>query len=210
MSRTFPLLLSFELLDALELGWRSAGWPGIEGLNPGLTDEEIDAMTEPIGIRLPVDVRTWWRWHDGISAPAGLPGQPVFGAAGRWYPSLSAAIREYSRMRDLAARAVDDEIPGRTTQEAWWPQQLFPITATSAGTVTACDCSVRAHAPSPVHTVDFHDGPAGPPRAASLGTVVSWWIMAIDTGAWWYDRDEQRWDYDWELAEQARNIGDAI
>jgi hypothetical protein len=38
---------------------------------------------------------------------------------------------------------------------------------------------------------------AGPtkfePRIPSIGTLVRWWIEAIDDGAVWYDRDQARW-----------------
>ena len=208
MSTTIPRQVSFTLLGELQERWRASGWPGAELLNPGLSDAEIDAATAPLGLRLPEEVRMWWRWHDGSSAAVGQGA--AIGAADRWYPPLSEAIRHYTMMRDVAATLGAENVPAAATREVWWPRDLFPITWTGAGTVTACDCSVRHDAPSPIHTVDFHDGPAGPPRAPSLGTLVLWWIMAIDTGAWFYDADERRWEYDWELVEHARQIGNAI
>jgi cell wall assembly regulator SMI1 len=211
MPLTVPRLLSAELLDQLASRWRSSRWPGVDLLNPGLTDDEIDAATDPLGFRLPAEVRLWWRWHDGISVAADQPVRPAeFGAGGRWYLPLAAAIDEYKVMRDVAAKlAVEDSPPG-VTRDDWWPKQLFPITKTSGGTVTACDCSVRQETASPIHIVDYEDGPAGPPQAPSFGTTILWWIMAIDTGAWFYDADEKRWNYDWEVVEAAQHIRNVI
>jgi hypothetical protein len=105
MTAELPRLLSFDLLEALKARWRTAGWPGVERLNPGLTDEEIDAATQPLGLRLPTEVRIWWRWHNGISIPPGQPVQPgEIGAGGRWYRPLAAAIEHYTMMRGVAAK----------------------------------------------------------------------------------------------------------
>ena len=37
------------------------------------------------------------------------------------------------------------------------------------------------------------------PVAHSFGQVVSWWIDALQTGAWTYDPDAQRWSRDPQL-----------
>ena len=60
-----------------------------------------------------------------------------------------------------------------------------------------CDCSVPEGAPTPIRQVDleFFNG-AAEPAAPSLGTVVSWWIDALDRGAWTYNLALQRWEED--------------
>ena len=59
----------------------------------------------------------------------------------------------------------------------------------------ACDCAVRAGAPTPIRHVD-HEFPdqSRTPVADSLGTVVLWWIEALDHGAWTYNRERRYWE----------------
>ena len=62
-----------------------------------------------------------------------------------------------------------------------------------------CDCSVAEGAPTPIRHFDHEF--AGESRRAvaeSLGTVVLWWIEAIDSGAWRFDTDRGFWDIDHE------------
>ena len=63
-------------------------------LQPGLTDEQIDALSEPLfPFRLPLDLRAMYRWHDGQVPHAPGPHRPVFHEAG--FLPLAAAIESY-------------------------------------------------------------------------------------------------------------------
>ena len=92
-----PPELSIELLEELERQWRVQGAPLVAGLAPGLTDTEIDALTEPIGLRLPAEPRLWWRWHDGAAPNAKLKIDREMGAPGYEAWSLCQGPREFLR-----------------------------------------------------------------------------------------------------------------
>ena len=63
-----PKILDNELLNNLEQRWRAAQSPVmVRLLQPGLKDDEIDRLSEPLGFPLPEEVRTWYRWHNGSS-----------------------------------------------------------------------------------------------------------------------------------------------
>jgi hypothetical protein len=66
-----------------------------------------------------------------------------------------------------------------------------------------CGCSEGA--PTPIRHVDheFFDR-SRTPVADSLGTVVTWWIDALDRGAWTYDRGRGYWE---EIPERLADPG---
>jgi hypothetical protein len=64
-------MLTRDQLEALEAQWRAQGALIVDGLQPGLRDEEMDELTAPLGRTLPTEARTWWGWHDGTASTCG-------------------------------------------------------------------------------------------------------------------------------------------
>jgi hypothetical protein len=153
---------------------------------------------QPLGLRLPDEARTWWAWHDGVSAAV------PFGAARELGPGLpflpleeAAALYRHARKQavDVAAERAD----------YWWRPSWFPITE-RRGEIR-CDCSVPANVPTPIYWAYSHDHDAEgltKPRVHSFGTMVRWWIDALETGAWTYDTDAHRWTHNPGLVSAAR------
>lgn len=201
-------LLDGESLDALERRWRESGWRGLERLRPGLTEEQMDAITAPLGLHLPVEARRWWGWHDGI-ASAGPGSQAVFGGRGLRYLTLDDAVAIYEERREIAATlAVDGEPVGRG-QDDWWHPGWFPVTDGLGTTTIACDCTVPACVPTPIRSVRWdadEDFSFAIPRVASFGEMVIDWLDAIDRGAWWYDAAEDRWKRDWTRLDREQDL----
>ena len=69
--RSWAMLLDRHLLGELEVRWRAQEAPILERLTPGLSVEEIDAVTAPLGVRLPAEARLWWQWHNGVPGAKG-------------------------------------------------------------------------------------------------------------------------------------------
>lgn len=71
-------VLADALLEELALRWRQQGASIADLLRPGLSEEEMDELTDPLGLVLPREAKIWWGWHDGAfpappsSAPASL------------------------------------------------------------------------------------------------------------------------------------------
>jgi cell wall assembly regulator SMI1 len=187
------LMLSHELLEQLERRWREAGWRGLGRLRPGLSDEQLDALTEPLGLRLPTEARMWWGWHDGI-VPSGPGFEAVFGGSDFEYLPLDRAVDAYLLRRALAAEvAVASQADGYG-EEYWWHPSWFPITEGGGGTTIACDCSVPFGDPTPIRSVRWDLGDEwAVPRVDSFGELVRHWIAAIDRGTWCYDASQDRW-----------------
>ena len=68
--RNNPILLDRAVLAELESRWQSQGAPIVSALRPGLSDDEMDRLTEPLGLSLPREAREWWGWHNGAPRPA--------------------------------------------------------------------------------------------------------------------------------------------
>jgi cell wall assembly regulator SMI1 len=78
-----------------------------QGLRPGATAADLEALHEALGVAVPEDLRTWLEWHNGQS-------EEVFGALEEdWRPMSTNEIAE-------AKRALDAEgHPG--WQRTWIP-----------------------------------------------------------------------------------------
>lgn len=199
-------LLDSTLLAALERRWRDQGWAAVAWLRPGLSDEELDAATTPLGLKLPPEARLWWSWHDGVALPDDVTrDQLVFGGPGFVYLSLSAAVRRYEMMRDIAKTLVESD-PNAMTQDELWHPQWFPVTVAAYGAVVACDCGDPGAERTPIRPVDWASQLAGPIKARSFGEMVTWWLDAIDQGAWWYEPAEERWNRDYTALDPRREL----
>jgi cell wall assembly regulator SMI1 len=181
-------LLTERMLDELKARWREQEAPILQALRPGLDPSEMQAATEPLGIRLPAEVRVWWGWHDGAK-----PSLTSHAIGLDWlYLTLEDALARCGEERAGAADAVEEGVsPPQTWQPGW-----LPLATRGDGAVMVCDCSVPEAASTPVHRVHWEKFGEGSlvPVAPSLGTVVLWWIGALDRGAWVYDRKRRRWE----------------
>ena len=97
--RSEPRLLDDELLGQLEGRWRKLGAFVARASRPGLTDDQIDALTLGAGLSLPEEARRWWRWHDG--ADPQVPGVAAELGPGRAFLPLADAVTECRELREL-------------------------------------------------------------------------------------------------------------
>ena len=87
----------------------------VDHLGPGLSDAEMDALTEPVGIILPEEARVWWGWHDGTDP---LKIDPIRGeqfamlAPGRIFLPLGQAVKECQTSRVVIWGARSHTISG--------------------------------------------------------------------------------------------------
>jgi hypothetical protein len=178
--------LTLDLLERLRGGWIRQRAPVADHLRPGLPTERIDEMTAALGLRLPVEARTWWSWHDGVDVALGTVGEL---GPGLPFLPLENAVDLCRLFREQAGVAWGDQA------EQWWRPSWFPITE-RLGAIR-CDCAVETGAPTPIFYADSHDYDAEgltKPRVESFGTMVTWWVEALESGAWRYDATARRWE----------------
>ncbi len=182
---SLPPTLTPALLDELEQRWRTLGLPLLDRLRPGLTDAEIDTLVAPLGLDLPEEARTWWRWHDGIDLEGATGNGWTFGPDRRPFGPLAAAVGECERLRTMAGELADPSA-GRD-ETYWWSPTWFPLT--TGGKPLVCDCAVAGRV-TPIRIYDTHVETFHKPRADSFGQVVTWWIEAYDNGEWQFVADQ--------------------
>lgn len=190
-------MLTEDLLAELEAQWRRQRAPLVEALQPGLSDRDIDELTASLNLRLPHEARVWWRWHDGVRPTEGLAVYRELGPGLPFY-SLREAVELCRRLRgrfhDIWAA------DGPEAVEYWWRPTWFPITERRGA--IRCDCAVADNEPTPIYWAYSHDHDAEGltiPRVDSFETMVAWWIEALQTGAWTYEADAQRWSHNPQL-----------
>lgn len=187
------------LLRELEDCWRDQDLPLVQRLQPGLSHEQIDALTAPLGLRLPTEALLWWTWRDGAVAED-LAIERELGPGFEFLP-LAQAVEQCVFQRKLAAEFGESPADA----EFWWHTSWFPIT--HRGGAVACDCSVAKGAPTPIFSPFSHDLDVDGrthPAALSFGQMVRWWIEAFEEGIWRYDAIARSWDYRRENRPPAR------
>jgi cell wall assembly regulator SMI1 len=182
-------LLDDDLFAEFERCLREQGVPAIEYAQPGLEDEAIQALANPLGLSLPREARRWWQWHNGV-APAAGAGPREIGPGRKWLP-LEEAVEECRGIRQMIKDNRDPH--DRRPIETVWSPVWLPFV--HADGLYVLDTGVPEDAPCPV-LVHWFDEPEAPPDLCSLGELVALWIEAIERGAWRYDRSEDHWTVD--------------
>lgn len=178
-------LLNDRILDEFLGALRRIDAPAAGTLVPGLSDTEIDAVLEPLGIDLPEEARVWWRWRNGTdpSAPAG---KTLFGD--RHFLSLQQNVEYYE---DLNAIWEDDGYTKLLQPVDQKPYIFF-------------DCRGLRDASVPVlWTEDIYPLEAFAP---SIGSLIRRWIEVLNSGNITV-ADDGIWDYGQLTGLAYRDIG---
>jgi cell wall assembly regulator SMI1 len=189
--------LTEGLLEQLGAQWRKYDVPIARRLAPGMSDKEMDALTEPLGLRVPPEARTWWRWHNGAhEASIVTSGGKTFSSLERCV-SLAAEMRgiahEVARPYHLSAREADDMARGV------WNWDWLPLSSDGVGGMLIIDAAVD-NAPTEVcpvwyRAIDFSSDQAVL-VAPSMGALVHHWRVALATAAEPYDHVRDLWVLD--------------
>jgi hypothetical protein len=182
----FAPRLDLQLLHVYEERLRSVGAPVAEWVRPGLTAEQIEETVAPLGLRLPAEARVWWEWHDGAT----VEGRERLLGPSNECLTLEDAMEVYQECRATAeetAGAWPENDPDFLWSPAW-----FPVSGWQLPIVV--DCSVADYQSTPIRFVDWQNVDRFfQTRAGSLGQMVSWWIEAIDVGAWEWSGADRQW-----------------
>jgi len=175
------VILHSGLIERLIGALRAQGVPMVDHLNPGLSDGQMDALVEPLGLSLPAEARAWWGYANGV--PADAPPSINLSPSWSWAP-LEEIVDECRELREIGS---EDVLPGEPSMfaDTWLP-------IVKGDGMLVMDTSQPEIAP--VYTVDWHvDDPGVPytPILGSLGELILTWVRALEDRAIWYDRGRQ-------------------
>lgn len=190
-----PTLLSTDLLDEYLERAAAAGVRHVDHLQPGLSDAHMDRILKiaemDMDVAMPTEGRVLWGWRNGI--PPFAPWWDV--ARGSRLLSLEEAVTAYHRSR-ASGYQLQNEEPGFELERDFWPKRFLPFL--DRQNLVAMDTASAPGAPSAVHQLEIYDHRAdaiATPDLPSIGTLVQWWIEALDDGIWRWDATHDRWDY---------------
>lgn len=185
--------VTLRQLETLAKALQAQQAPITARLNPGLSDHEIDLLCQKVGIDLPDEPRTWWKWHNGASYAVGdIDSSDLLSAGpGNMLLPLELAIEDCLERRSLASE-LKPENP-----EYWWKQSWLPFTKEEY----AFECGVPRGEPSPIRDTDPMSDPYNPgqPVTGSFAEMVDAWILALTEGIWFWDPNlgrEGAWNQD--------------
>jgi hypothetical protein len=174
-------------LERLEAQWVRLNAPIAGLLNAGLSDDAIDELAEPYGVVVPLELRTWWGWHDGAGPWPGVAAvnTVTIGPGGYEFLSLRQALAKYEMNR--RAHTPPDEF---VWQASWLPFM------TQGAQRLYVDChEVTADQFSPVKLVSWETDMPTVARAWSLRHAVSLWVWLLESDYYWWESDGGYWDH---------------
>ena len=185
------------LLARLDEAWRSQGADIAGNALPGLTDAQIDERITPLGVVLPEELRTWWRWHDGVrgglEAFANDYDEASIGP-GEWQlVSLDEAVERY-QFEDRTAQYAEDPIAG----EYYWRDSWFPFVQAGSNDVLFVDTTVLTEdRTSPIRCrLSWNWDGWDAVQAHSLADAVAVWLRALTAGHYRWNATSHEWDHD--------------
>jgi hypothetical protein len=133
-------LLTVDQIEQFVEALRMQGAPVVERLAAGLTAPEMDDITRPLGLSLPVEARTWWGCHNGVSAPQQHGHGSVLAIGAWWWAPLEVVVADCQELR-------------RLSDPSMWSASWLPIVIGDG--VLVVDTAVQPGARCPVHDIDF-------------------------------------------------------
>ncbi len=166
-----PEQLSFEILERFRAALKTAGAPLASAIDPGLSDEQIDDVAAELGMAVPPELRTLWRWGcPADSAGDQEAGWDVNARFELWPPSYAVvATRHY---------------------QGWY--EPLPAHIAFAGPPQSSCLLVRGDDTAPTSPViaAYIDDPDTSDAAPSLGALFQLWTEQLAGGEYKFIGDE--------------------
>lgn len=172
------------------------GAPVAEGLRPGLTEEEIDALTAPLGLRLPADARELFAWHDG--GPLPVDRDLSIGPPNILLP-LSDQVANCWKERDFAEGLVRDGTL-ESAEDEWGPSWFPVLSGSVSRSLIVVDCDVEEGSAAPIGHL-FKEVHHRPSPDLTFSDVVRFWVDCFDSGAYFWSAEHDQFLCAHETAE---------
>lgn len=166
-------VLTSELLDRFRRALRFAGAPLGDELTAGLSDTEIDGLGATLGVHVPPELRTLWRWGVPPTEPLTRASMEVNGRFELWPPDQVIKATQWQR-------AEDDPIQTAIAFAGLYEGRGWLLVDGRAADATS----------QVIHT--FNEEPGSIVVAPSLGALFAHWTKLLEDGD--YHFDGQFWE----------------
>jgi hypothetical protein len=171
-----PELLTLELLERMDQTLRGLGAAIVDQWEPGLVREQMNALTEPHGFRLPEEAALWWGWHDGAGTAELTPTRRLV--------TLESAMRGFDQVQSGMS-------------DAWGLTGLVAVVNEQPW--LWFDCRGEPDTPVPVYAGFKGDEPWI--AAESIGDMVLILIAGLEAGAYSTDERGEWKEPNWDIVE---------
>ena len=158
-------------LDRLQAWLEAHDAPVVNGLQPGVSADEVRERLAEFGLEPPEELLTWFGWHSGyVPPPDATPAHQLI--TGSVTPiSLDRACQWYVEFV-------------RRSLEALWPEEgtsWFPVFFINQGTALI-DCGGTGT--GTIACYEESEFPDDLYRPATLAEPVEWWLQQFDSGGY--------------------------
>jgi len=167
-------------LERLEAVLAAQGHPVVDGLQPGIKENEVRGRLAQWGLDPPEDLITYFGWHNGYVTPAGRDFHGEIGSGVRPM-SLAQACQAYEE-------GVRFDLETLVEHTGWADgTEWFPVVVSTSGRYVLMDC--RRDTPSRGSVAGWENLEMTEPqfRPATLAQPVEWWAEYFETGVWRWD-----------------------
>lgn len=167
--------------------WLAIHWPeGLASLNPPATDDEIAALEQALGVRLPQDYVDCLRVHNGQSDGAG----GLFDNSE--FLSTTAVLDQWAVWKDLLASGEFEGItsePQAGIRDDWWNARWIPFTHNGGGDHYCLDLAPAEGGQLGQVITMWHDAGDREIEAASFGAWLARYVAVVLAGEYVYSED---------------------
>lgn len=169
------------LLDELNAQWVRLGAPIARALRPGLSEQQLDAVAERLGVSLPRELRELWAWHDGADPDS----YRDIGPGGYEFLSTEEVVEAHGMNRAIHAESpAPDVLP-----EMFWHESWIPFMTQDAQRLYVDAARETTTGSSPVRLVTWEWEDFTVDRAPSLAAAVSMWTWLLESGYYRWSGD---------------------
>lgn len=158
--------------------WVRLGAPISDVLAPGISPVEVDALTEPLGLRVPVELKVLWEWHNGSQAePRGADDYSI-GHGGYEFLSVQDALQQYLGNRQSFAEPEEPDL----LPQMFWHTSWLPFMMQQAQRLYVdCERTVTGHpGAAPVRLVSWEWEAFDVDVAQSVTAAVLTWTWLLE------------------------------
>lgn len=180
-------------LEDLERQWRRLDAPIASHLRPGIEPTAVDSLAERHGLKVPLELKVLWNWHDGADGGERPWVEQVIGPGRYQFLSAAESLEAYADNRRIHPEPPD------VGSDIYWHRSWLPFMRCDAYRLYVdCDRTTwNVDGCTPVRLVRWDWESYDADCAQDLTQAVQQWAWVLkegyvtySEGGGWVDRDD--------------------